>query len=189
MDARLLTAIISTSAFSAALTLALNRLFDRRRRHKQAKGYLRGIQLEIAYAQECADAYVTDVDNGHPVWAPNYRAVTEFTRLQVPWLAAEHYLQVDEANQLFRFYTRATEVNRSLDALAEMISAPGYRVPVLPTGDTREEQETSRCHAKSSNLLGRVPDQIVGSTPKAWDATVSALARIGWISRLTRALK
>ena len=43
----------------------------------------------------------------------------------MPWLTAEGYLRVDEANQLFRFYTRATEVNRSLDDLATMISAPG----------------------------------------------------------------
>ena len=179
MDPSLAIAIISTSAFAALLTLSLGRLLDWRRRRMQAKGYLVGIQLEIAYAQECADAYVTDVNAGRYVWAPNYRTITEFTRVDVPWLTAEGYLKPGEANQLFRFYTRASELNRSLDALADMTSAPGYAVPPLPTGKTREEQETSRCHAKSANLLGKVPNQTVGSTPQAWNVTVAALARIG----------
>lgn len=82
MDSSLAIAIISTSAFTALLTLTLKRL-DWRRRNKQAKGYLRGIQLEIAYGQECADAYVTKVDEGRPVWAPGYRIVTEYTRSHV----------------------------------------------------------------------------------------------------------
>ena len=59
MDLNLAAAIVSTSAFTALLTLSLNRLLDWHRRNTQAKGYLRGIQLEIAYAQECADAYLT----------------------------------------------------------------------------------------------------------------------------------
>jgi hypothetical protein len=54
-----------------------------------AKGYFLGIQLEIAYAQECADAYVTDVNADRYVWAPNHRTITEFTRVDVPQAAAE----------------------------------------------------------------------------------------------------
>jgi hypothetical protein len=93
MDSSLAIAIISTSAFTALLTLILNRLIDWRRRNKQAKGYLRGIQLEIAYGQECADVYIAKVDEGHPVWAPGYRIVTEHTRQYVPWLAGRGLLK------------------------------------------------------------------------------------------------
>ena len=94
---RLLIAIISTSAFTALLTALLNRLLDRRRRDRQARGYLSGIQFEISYAKEFAEAYVRDAAQ-RPVWAPNYRAVTEFTRLHVPWLSAEGYLQLSTAH-------------------------------------------------------------------------------------------
>jgi hypothetical protein len=71
-------------------------------------------------------------------------------------------------------------VNGSLEALAEMTSVPGYSVPEPATGKTISEIETRRCHIKSSNLLGTVHDQTVGSTPKAWQASVDALARIVW---------
>lgn len=178
IDSGVVTAIISTSAFTALLTLTLTRLLDRKRSRQQGRGYLCGIQLEIAYAEECADAYITDVKSGHSVWAPNYRTVTESVKLYVPWLTAAGFLEADEANQLFRFYTRAVEINKSLDALADLTSALGYHPPPLPTGKTREEQETGRCSAKCSNLLGKVPDQLVGSTAKAWEAATRALARI-----------
>lgn len=177
--------IISTSAFSAFLTLLLGRGLDWLRRRTRARGYLVGMQLEIAYAEECADAYVSDVDKDpntgkqKPVWAPNYRAIVEFTRVHLPWLTAEGYLASHEAHELFRFQTGAVEINRSLDALDNLTSIPGYKSPIQATGQTREEIETRRCYVKCSNILGRVPEQAAGSTPAAWMATASALSRIG----------
>lgn len=189
MQTSILLAIISTSAFSALATLLLNRGLDCLRRRNQARGYLVGIQLEIAYAEECADAYVTETDKDRktgkpkPVWAPNYRVVVEFTRLHLPWLAAEGYLVGDEAHELFRFYTRASEINRSLESLDSLTSTPGYRAPVETTGSTREEMETRRCYLKCQNILGRVSDQTAGSSPAAWIATAAALSRLGGAKR------
>jgi hypothetical protein len=178
VDGSTLVAIVSTSAFASALVFLLARALDVRRRRRQARGYLTGMQLEIVYAQECADFYITDVDGGHPVWAPNYRVITEFTRLHLPWLAAEGYVRSDESRELLRFYARASEFNRSLDALASLTSAPGFVVPDPPKGKTLAEIETRRAYAKSQNLLGRVAGQLVGSTTHAWTATTQSLNRL-----------
>lgn len=178
MDTSTLISIASTSAFASTLVFALTRALEVRRRRRQALGYLTGIQLEIAYAQECADGYVAEVDRGRAVWSPNYRAITEFTRLHLPWLAAEGYITSNESSELLRFYGRSSELNRSLDALASLTSAPGFEVPNPPKGMTLAETETRRAYAKSQNLLGRVADQMVGSTTSAWKATTYALNRL-----------
>jgi len=182
MDSELALTIISTSAFSALMTLALTRSLEWRRRRKQARGYLAGIQLEIAYAEECADEYTATIEKGAPVWAPNYRTITEFTKLHLPSLAAEGIVTAAEANQLFRFLTRATEINRSLDMLQSLTSASGYKPPAEPTGTTREELETKRANLKCKNMLGKAADQRVGSAPEAWHATTNALARLNRFS-------
>jgi hypothetical protein len=189
MQSSILLAIISTSAFSALMVLLLNRGLDVLRRRNQARGFLVGIQLEIAYAEECADAYVTDVDKdpktgrSRPIWAPNYRVVVEFTRLHLAWLAAEGYLVSNEAHELFRFYTRASEVNRSLDSLDTLTSTPNYRAPTEATEETREAMETRRCYVKCQNMLGSIAEQTVGSTQAAWVATAAALTRLGGAKR------
>jgi hypothetical protein len=178
MSPDLVTTIVSTSAFSALLTLAIAGGLDLRRRRRQATGYLLGVQLEIAYAQECAGAYVTDVDAGRQVWAPNYRIVTDFARRGVTWLKTEGYLSHEESNQIFWFSTRATEINRSLDALGTLTCVEGYSLPEHPIGKTAAETETKRAYAKCENLLGKIQLQAVGSAPEASRATTDALARI-----------
>lgn len=189
MKTSILLAIISTSAFSALMALLLTRGLDRLRRRSQARGYLVGIQLEIAYAEECADVYVSDVDSDprtgepRPVWAPNYRIVVEFTRMHLPWLAAEGYLINSEAHELFRFYTRADEINRSLESLDSLTSTTGYEAPIEAAGRTREEVETRRCYLKCRNMLGRVSEQRAGSSPAAWIAAAAALRRLGGAKR------
>lgn len=57
-------------------------------------------------------------------------------------------------------------MNGSLESLAEMTSVPGYSVPEPATGKTIAELETRRCHIKSSNLLGKVPDEVVALRPR-----------------------
>jgi hypothetical protein len=186
MDIGLLTTIVSTSAFSAAAIFALTRLLDWRRRRRQARGYMKGIQLEIAYAQECADEFVSTVGEPKrlPVWTPGFRVITEFTREHLSWLAAEGYLETSETHEVFRFYTRAMEMNRSLDLLATMTGSPDYKAPLLSVGtkpsdvNTRETQETDRAMVKCRNILGRNPKQLPGSSPEAWKAVSNAITRL-----------
>src|SRR5262245_36100073 len=129
MDAELLRTIISTSSVSALLIFMLTRAMDLRRRRKQARADLTGIQLEVSYSSECADEYVSRVADGRPVWTPNYRTITNFIAQHLSWLAAEGYTRGTEAQQIFRFLTRAAEINRSLEMLQSMTASESYKIP------------------------------------------------------------
>lgn len=108
----------ATSALAATVAaVALNRAIEWQKSAAVSRAQLRGILLELAHAEHCAERYF-DSAAAPRFAALVYRIATQYLGSSIEILAANGALRRTEAEQLYRFYIEADETNRTLDALA-----------------------------------------------------------------------
>jgi hypothetical protein len=163
------------AAFVAFLLTAASRW---QRNAKESRALLRGIQLDINHAAECAEAYTKDSED--KPWAPAYRISREFLREGLLKLAANSHLTTQEVEALHKLYISAGEANRSLDLLEELHNRTPLPVSE-PLGANQQyilweqmELETNRARLKFGDVSEAIP-----AARKAADA---ALARLAWFA-------
>lgn len=160
MDASVL---LTSSLVAAVVSFALTQAHLWQSSGRKSRALLRGILLEIDYAEECATSYIKD-SSSKLVWSPAYRASIEFLRSGIPVLAENGHLKDDGVKALYTLYLAATDANRSLDELAVLLRQPDQDAVVqrdaplrlYPKNNTASA-ETSRARAKFEHVLNAVP--------------------------------
>lgn len=163
---------LATSALAATFAaVGLNRAIEWQRVSMAARAQLRGILLEIAHAERCAEQYLSCA--APRVVAPVYRVATRFLESSVERLATSATLQNMEAQVLHGLYIGADEINRALDALAAVAGAP-----IPPLGQTNPLSAMRRSDLEE--LITKRFQELLPLLPKARAAAEAALARIAW---------
>lgn len=164
---------LATSALAATIAaVALNRAIEWQKSAARARAQLRGILLELAHAQRCADRFLT---NAEPRFADVvYRIVTQYLGSSIEPLAAGGALRQPEAERLHQLYIEADEVNKALDALA-VISGTST---AAPRGDltvlvTMRQMGTA-------TLARKLFESLREDLPAGRAAAEAALARLAW---------
>lgn len=170
-----LQSLAGSALVATFVAVALNRAIEWQKDGAAARAQLRGILLELAYAERCAERYFGELGQG--IHVPVYRIATEFLRTSIGTLAASGALRADEAEQLHRFYIEADdETNKTLDSLAQRSAVPRAASPL---GDP-----LSAALLLAADRRGR--DQFKGlrvALPAARVAAEAALARVAWFEQ------
>ena len=160
----------ATSALAAALAaVALNRAIEWRKEALTARAQLRGILLELAYAERCLDKFLQR--KPELISDPGYRLATQFLGTAIGTLTARGALRSAEAERLHQLYIDAEAVNRSLDSVTVPASAPtptlGHLGAVMFIKSTLRVRDAFK--------------QLQQGLPAARAAAEAALARIPWL--------
>ncbi len=167
---------IATSALTATIAaVALNQAIERQKRAARARAQLRGILLELAHAERCADRFLT---NAEPRFADVvYRIATQYLGSSIEPLATAGVLRQQEAERLHQLYIDVDEINKTLDALA-VISGTST---AAPRGDL--SVIVTLRQMGTGDLARRLFESLRQDLPAARAAAEAALARIAWFEQ------
>jgi hypothetical protein len=151
--------IVLTSSLAATIVgLLIAKVRSDLARDRKAASILHGMLLEIRYAKECADEYLTK--SATKPLAPAWRLATAFYTDGIAWLAAERVLEDDDVRALHRLFVSVSEVNRCLDLIEDYrhVSVPPEEAqPKLTPELVFAANETGRIRKKCQHVLERLP--------------------------------
>lgn len=170
---------IATSALAATVAaVALNRSIELQKGRAVARAQLRGILLELAHAEHCAQRYFAGAapDFAAAFAAVVYRVATQYLGSSVEFLAAGGTLRRGEAELIHRFYIEADETNKALDALAAVAGLSTEGRGELTAMVTLRQMGTQALVRQQFEILRQ-------DLPAARAAAEAALVRLSWFKQ------
>lgn len=166
-----LQTFVSSALVATLASVMLNRAIEWQKEAAAARAQLRGILLELAYAERCLKSYLERKPS--LVSDPGYRVATQFLASSISTLAASGALRGAEAERLHQLYIDAEAVNRSLDSVAVPPSAPTSKLGLL----------AAATFIKATRLPHDTFEQLGRDLPAARAAAEAALARLAWFEQ------
>jgi hypothetical protein len=166
------TLFLTSSLAATVAGLLINKVRDGLARDRKAAGVLNGMLLEISYAKECADEYLTKSAN--KPFAPAWRLATEFYTTGLAWLATERVIELGDIQSIHRLYVSISEVNRCLDLVEE------YRHVTVRSGTESDSPELTRA-ANETNRLRTKCNHVLERLPAAKEAVERRLTELSWL--------